>query len=165
MTFTRKDINRNYYTIGEVADIIQITTRTLQRWDKKGILKFERSPTNRRILPKDTLISYLKSKKMLEDDDALSKSYAIYDSLLSLEQVDSDSQSGTSLFNHIDKELLEKIQVILEQIQTINDLEDVLGKAKVSELFMQHYIKLISENLPGDVDLKNNTLSNNISKS
>ena len=102
---------------------------------------------------------------MLEDDDALSKSYAIYDSLLSLEQVDSDSQSGTSLFNHIDKELLEKIQVILEQIQTINDLEDVLGKAKVSELFMQHYIKLISENLPGDVDLKNNTLSNNISKS
>ena len=38
MTFTRKDINRNYYTIGEVADIIQITTRTLQRWDKKVFL-------------------------------------------------------------------------------------------------------------------------------
>lgn len=164
MTFTRKDINRNYYTIGEVADIIQVTTRTLQRWDKKGILKFERSPTNRRILPKDNLISYLKSKKMLEDDDALSKSYAIYDSLLAHEQVDSDSQSGTGLFNQIDKELLEKIQVILEQIQTINDLEDVLGKAKVSERFMQHYIKLVSENLPSDVDFKSE-LSNNLSKS
>lgn len=164
MALTRKDINRNYYTIGEVADIIQVTTRTLQRWDKKGILKFERSPTNRRILPKDTLISYLKSKKMLEDDDALSKSYAIYDSLLAHEHMDSDSQSGTSLSNQIDKELLENIQAIFDGIQTINDLEDVLGKAKVSELFMQHYIKLVSENLPSDIDSKS-ALSNNLSKS
>lgn len=164
MALTRKDINRNYYTIGEVADIIQVTTRTLQRWDKKGILKFERSPTNRRILPKDTLISYLKSKKMLEDDDALSKSYAIYDSLLAHEHMDSDSQSGTSLSNQIDKELLENIQAIFDGIQTINDLEDVLGKAKVSELFMQHYIKLVSENLLSDIDSKS-ALSNNLSKS
>lgn len=148
MALTRKDINRNYYTIGEVADILQVTTRTLQRWDKRGILKFDRSPTNRRILSKGTLISYLKSKKMLEDDDALSKSYAIYDSLLAHEHVESDSQSGTRFFNQIDEELLEKIQVILERIQTIDDLEELLGKAKVSELFMQHYIKLVAENLP-----------------
>ncbi len=33
----------------DVADRLGITTRTLQTWDRKGILKAKRSPTNRRF--------------------------------------------------------------------------------------------------------------------
>ena len=33
----------------DVADRLGITTKTLQTWDRKGILKAKRSPTNRRF--------------------------------------------------------------------------------------------------------------------
>ena len=78
MAFTRENINKNYYTTGEVADLFQVSTKTIQKWDNKGILKFERSPTNRRVLPKETLIEYLKSKNMFYEDKTLSKRDVIY---------------------------------------------------------------------------------------
>lgn len=78
MAFTRENINKNYYTTGEVADLFQVSTKTIQKWDNKGILKFERSPTNRRVLPKETLIEYLKSKNMFYEDETLSKRDVIY---------------------------------------------------------------------------------------
>lgn len=49
---------------------------------------------------------------------------------------------------------------LLEQIQTINDLEELLGEAKVAELFMQHYIKLIGDKLHISEDLKDVDLFN-----
>lgn len=78
MAFTRENINKNYYTTGEIADLFQVSTKTVQKWDNKGILKFERSPTNRRVLPKETLIEYLKSKNMFYEDESLSKRDVIY---------------------------------------------------------------------------------------
>lgn len=35
-------------TIGKFADMVGVSLRTLQRWDKDGILKAHRGPTNRR---------------------------------------------------------------------------------------------------------------------
>lgn len=78
MAYTRENINKNYYTTGEVADLFQVSTKTIQKWDNKGILNFERSPTNRRVLPKETLIEYLKSKNMFYEDESNSKRDVIY---------------------------------------------------------------------------------------
>ena len=78
MAFTRENINKNYYTTGEIANLFQVSTKTIQKWDNKGILTFERSPTNRRVLPKETLIEYLKSKNMFYEDESLSKRDVIY---------------------------------------------------------------------------------------
>lgn len=39
----------------DVADRLGITTRTLQTWDRKGILKAKRSPTNRRFYTEDQI--------------------------------------------------------------------------------------------------------------
>lgn len=78
MVFTRENINKNYYTTGEVVDLFQVSTKTIQKWDNKGILTFERSPTNRRVLPKEALIEYLKSKNMFYEDESLSKRDVIY---------------------------------------------------------------------------------------
>ncbi len=86
MAFTRENINKNYYTTGEVADLFQVSTKTIQKWDNKGILNFERSPTNRRVLPKETLIEYLKSKNMFYEDETLSKRDVIYARVSSYEQ-------------------------------------------------------------------------------
>ena len=63
MAFTRENINKNYYTTGEVANLFQVSTKTIQKWDNKDILKFERSPTNRRVLPKEILIEIFEIKK------------------------------------------------------------------------------------------------------
>ena len=42
-----------------VADSLGITIRTLQTWDRKGILKAKRSPTNRRFYTEDQISQYL----------------------------------------------------------------------------------------------------------
>ena len=47
-----------------------------------------------------------------------------------------------------------------EEIKTINDLEELLGKEKVAELFMQHYIKLSGSKLGMAEDLKGQDLFN-----
>lgn len=39
----------------DVADRLGMTTRTLQTWDRKGILKAKRSPTNRRFYTEDQI--------------------------------------------------------------------------------------------------------------
>lgn len=49
---------------------------------------------------------------------------------------------------------------LLEKIQTINDLEKLLGEAKVAELFIQHYIKMIGNKLQISEDLKGVDLFN-----
>ena len=36
------------YKIGKFADMIGVSYQTLQRWDREGILKAHRTPTNRR---------------------------------------------------------------------------------------------------------------------
>lgn len=49
---------------------------------------------------------------------------------------------------------------LLEKIQTINDLEELLGETKVAELFMQYYIKLVGDKLQISEDLKGADLFN-----
>lgn len=43
----------------DVAQRLGITTRTLQTWDRKGIFKAKRSPTNRRFYTEDQVQQYL----------------------------------------------------------------------------------------------------------
>lgn len=43
----------------DVAQRLGITTRTLQTWDRKGIFKAKRSPTNRRYYTEDQVQQYL----------------------------------------------------------------------------------------------------------
>ena len=49
---------------------------------------------------------------------------------------------------------------LLQQVKTINDLEELLGEAKVAELFLQHYIKMVGDKLNIPEELKNVDLFN-----
>jgi putative resolvase len=49
----------NTYRPQEFAKLIAKTTSTLQRWDRDGILKAHRSPTNRRFYTRDQLSEIL----------------------------------------------------------------------------------------------------------
>ena len=143
MAFTRENINKNYYTTGEVADLFQVSTKTIQKWDNKGILKFERSPTNRRVLPKETLIEYLKSKNMFYEDEPLSKRDVIYARVSSYgqpKQNDLDRQVDYILSNRADL----KNVLILKEVKSSLDskrkkllkLIDMILNDEVNRIFI-----------------------------
>ena len=52
------------YKIGKFADMIGVSYQTLQRWDREGILKAHRTPTNRRYYTYNQYLEYIK-----EDED------------------------------------------------------------------------------------------------
>ena len=150
MAFTRENINKNYYTTGEVADLFQVSTKTIQKWDNKGILKFERSPTNRRVLPKETLIEYLKSKNMFYEDESLSKRDVIYTRVSTYgqqKQGDLDRQVNYILSSRNDL----KNVLILKEVKSIFDskrkkllkLIDMILNDEVNRIFITHKERLI----------------------
>ena len=149
MAFTREDINKNYYTTGEVADLFQVSTKTIQKWDNKGILKFERSPTNRRVLPKETLIEYLKSKNMFYEDETLSKRDVLYARVSTYgqqKQGDLDRQIDYILSNRADL----KNVLILKEVRSSLDskrkkllkLIDMILNDEVNRIFITHKERL-----------------------
>ena len=149
MAFTRENINKNYYTTGEVAKLFQVSTKTIQKWDNKGVLKFERSPTNRRRLPKETLIEYLKSKNMFYEDETLSKRDVIYarvSNYMQQKQGDLDRQVDYILSNRTDL----KNVLILKEVRSSLDskrkkllkLIDMILNDKVNRIFITHKDRL-----------------------
>lgn len=46
MKNTKKLIDKQYYTVGEVAYILGVTPLTIRNWDKQGKLKAYRNPIN-----------------------------------------------------------------------------------------------------------------------
>ena len=150
MAFTRENINKNYYTTGEVADLFQVSTKTIQKWDNKGILKFERSPTNRRVLPKETLIKYLKSKNMFYEDETISKRDVIYARVSTLSQQnqgDLDRQVDYILSNRED---LKNVLILKELGSGLNNkrkkllkLIEMILNDEVNRIFITHKDRLI----------------------
>lgn len=49
----------------EFAELIGKSVPTLQRWDRKGLLKANRSPTNRRFYTHKQYIKYMKEAECL----------------------------------------------------------------------------------------------------
>lgn len=54
--------SENWLSIGEAAKFLRVSKDTLRRWEKKGIIKAHRSPTNRRYYQREDL-AYVFSKK------------------------------------------------------------------------------------------------------
>lgn len=149
MSFTRETINKNYYTTGEVADLFQVSTKTIQKWDNKGILPFERSPTNRRVLPREILIDYLKSKNMFYEDETLNKRDVIYSRVSTYgqqKQGDLDRQVDYILSNRND---LKNVLVFKELGSGLNSkrkkllkLIDMILKDEVNRIFITYKERL-----------------------
>jgi resolvase (fragment) len=148
MAFTRENINKNYYTTGEVADLFQVSTKTIQKWDNKGILNFERSPTNRRVLPKETLIEYLKSKNMFYEDESLKRDviYARVSTYRQQKQDDLDKQVNYILSNRDD---LKNVLILKELGSGLNSkrkkllkLIDMILNDEVNRIFITYKERL-----------------------
>ena len=84
----QSELTKEQYTIGEVAAFLNINVKTIQRWDREGIFKCERTHTNRRVINRDNLIAVLNDRGMLFNDINNSKIDVIYARVLSNEQKD-----------------------------------------------------------------------------
>ena len=47
------------YKPKEMAELIGVSVPTLQRWDREGVLKAHRTPTNRRYYTKEQYLKYI----------------------------------------------------------------------------------------------------------
>ena len=86
MVFARESLNKEFYTTGDVAKMFNVSPKTIQKWDARGVLTFQRSPTNRRIVSQEDLIEYLKSKNMFFEQEDLYKRDVIYARVSTYEQ-------------------------------------------------------------------------------
>ena len=87
MVFKREDLTKDSYTTGDVAKLFNVTPRTIQQWDREGLIGFDRTPTNRRKVSKEKLIEYLKLKNMFYEDERKEKKDIIYARVSSQGQV------------------------------------------------------------------------------
>ncbi len=63
----------NTYSPKQFGQLIGRTTNTLQKWDREGILKAHRSPTNRRYYTHDQYLTY---RGLVAQEQALTIAYA-----------------------------------------------------------------------------------------
>lgn len=56
-------MDNKIYKVGEFAKKLGISVITLQRWDKSGILKANRTPTNRRFYTEEQYNKYIRGDK------------------------------------------------------------------------------------------------------
>lgn len=87
MVFKREDLIKDSYTTGDVAKLFNVTPRTIQQWDREGLIGFDRTPTNRRKVSKEKLIEYLKTRNMFYEDERGEKKDIIYARVSSQGQV------------------------------------------------------------------------------
>ena len=66
--YLESEFVKDAYKTGEVAKILGVTTKTIMNYDKEGILKFQRTATDRRVLTRVDLLDYLEQRGMLVRD-------------------------------------------------------------------------------------------------
>lgn len=52
-----------YYKPKEFAELLNVSVKTLQRWDREGILKAFRTPTNRRYYTDKHYLDFKNNKR------------------------------------------------------------------------------------------------------
>ena len=69
VVYKESEFRKDCYKPGEVASILGISVKTVQNYDKNGLLKSIRLPTNRRAIRREDLLGYLRSTGQLVEDD------------------------------------------------------------------------------------------------
>ena len=145
------DLTKDYYSSGDVAKMLGVVPMTIIGYDKKGIMQFERTVTNRRIITKQNFIKYLDSVGLLLDDSTNNRYDAIYGRVSTQKQFhrgDLDNQINTILAyvatqNPVNLHIYKDVGSGLndnrkELIKLINDVQ----QNKINRLFITYKDRL-----------------------
>ena len=136
MVFTNKDLYKNSYSLGEVCKFLSMHPKTLQKKDREGVIKFERTATNRRFLTREKLIKLLEEYNLFFDYSKLMKHDIIYARVSSPKQ----KQSG---------ELEQQVEVILKQNHNLQNpiiLKEVGSGLNEQRQKLQQLLKMVLNN-------------------
>lgn len=145
------DLTEDYYSSGDVAKLLGVVPMTVIGYDNKGLINFERTATNRRIISKENLIEYLKTTNLYLDDSCTNRYDAIYGRVSTHKQAqrgDLDTQINTILLytatqNPVNLKIYKDIGSGLndsrkELINLINDVQ----QDKVNRIFITYKDRL-----------------------
>lgn len=145
------DLTKDFYSSGEVAKLLGVVPMTVISYDNKGIIQFDRTMTNRRIITKQNLINYLESVGLLLNDSLDTRFDAVYGRVSSQKQFqrgDLDNQINTILVyiatqNPVNTHIYKDVGSGLNDnrkdlIRLINDIQ----QDKVDRLFITYKDRL-----------------------
>lgn len=72
------ELTQSTYKLNQVAKMLSITPTTLRNWEKVGKVKFDRTPTNIRFLPRNKLIDLLDEQGLYYNDNNIQQKDVIY---------------------------------------------------------------------------------------
>ena len=143
------ELTKEQYTAGEVAKLLGVHVKTVQVWDRTGVLPFSRTHTNRRILPKDKIIELLDSRGLLYKDENANKRDVIYARVSSHEEMAKGDLDHQVMFlvNSIND--LRNPLILSEVGSGLNDrrkklsqLIEMIFKKEVDRVFITHRDRL-----------------------
>ena len=113
---SKNELNKRYYSTGEVAKLLGVVPMTIMRWDKKGKIKFSRTDTNRRVISREDLIDFLKEDSLVMIDSDTSTLYAL-GALISKLIFEKKGLDGWKIFLNVPEEDVEKVIIELLGIE------------------------------------------------
>lgn len=143
------ELTKEQYTAGEVAKLLGVHVKTVQVWDRTGVLPFSRTHTNRRILPKDKIIELLDSRGLLYKDEKANKRDVIYARVLSHEEMTKGDLDRQVMFLVNSVNDLKNPLILSEVGSGLNDkrkkllqLIEMIFKKEVDRVFITHRDRL-----------------------
>lgn len=72
------ELTKSTYKLNQVAKMLSVTPTTLRNWEKVGKVKFDRTPTNIRFLPRNKLIVLLDEQGLYYNDSNSQQKDVVY---------------------------------------------------------------------------------------
>lgn len=145
----QSELIKEQYTVGEVAKLLGVHVKTVQVWDRTGVLPFSRTHTNRRILPKDKVIELLDSRGLLYKDEKANKRDVIYARVSSDEEMTKGDLDRQVMFLVNSIRDLKNPLILSEVGSGLNDkrkkllqLIEMIFKKEVDRVFVTHKDRL-----------------------
>lgn len=145
----QSELIKEQYTVGEVAKLLGVHVKTVQVWDRTGVLPFSRTHTNRRILPKDKVIELLDSRGLLYKDEKANKRDVIYARVSSDEEMTKGDLDRQVMFLVNSISDLKNPLILSEVGSGLNDkrkkllqLIEMIFKKEVDRVFVTHKDRL-----------------------
>jgi predicted site-specific integrase-resolvase len=146
--YRRNQFQKDLYKTGEVAKILGVTPQTVINYDKAGKLPIKRTSTNRRVIYKEDLFTYLDNVGLLEHENT-DKVDVIYARVSSQDQKQHGDLDRQALF------LIENVKdlqnpVVLKEVESglndkrtqLNNLIKMVMEDKVNRVYVTYKDRL-----------------------
>lgn len=133
----KSNLNKDFYKPGEIAEFLNVKTRTIQNYCIRGILPERITETGRRLIPHEGLVEYLEKNKLIYDDVQTSKKDILYARV----STDKQKQRG-DLDRQIEKL---KLYIVDKNPQNLEVITDIASGLNDNRKGMTQLINLILE--------------------